>query len=89
MTVIAFLVVVFLWAAFGIGLVISQSSLHDSWRWFQGRSIALQVPLGIVFLPWVIAMWIWETSWPATLRGLVVAGLAWASLYAFFPWKAQ
>jgi hypothetical protein len=35
----------------------------------------------------VIGLWVWETSWPILLRLVLVAGLAWVTLYTFFPWK--
>lgn len=85
--VVGFVVVVVLWVAFGLALLVSQSSIHDMWSWFSGQSLLLQIPLGIVFLPWVAGMWIWETSWPIGARGVLVGGLAWANVYAFSPWK--
>jgi hypothetical protein len=89
MAIMGFLVVVILWAAFALALLFSQSSIHDMWRWFKARSLMLQVPLGILFLPWLVGMWIWEASWPATVRTVAVAGVAWANVYVFLPWKLQ
>lgn len=82
-----FIVAVGLWAVFALALVVSQQSIDQVWTWFTDQSLLLQVPLGILFLPWVIGMWIWETSWPVVARGVLVGGIAWANLYSFFPWK--
>lgn len=86
--VIGFAVVLVLWIAFAGALFFSQSSIHDMWAWFTEQTLWLQVPLGILFLPWVIGMWIWESSWPVIARGVLVGGLGWGTVYAFFPWKA-
>ena len=87
MEVIAFGVVLILWIAFGAALFFSQSSIHDIWAWFKDQSLVFQIPLGILFLPWLIGMWIWESSWPIAARSLLVGGLAWGNVYAFWPWK--
>lgn len=62
--VLGFAVVVLLWIAFAVVLVVSPTSIHEAWAWFTDRSLVMQIPLGILFLPWVIGMWIWEASWP-------------------------
>lgn len=87
MEVVGFLVVVALWIAFATALLFSQSSIHDIWTWFKSQFVIVQVPVGVLFLPWVVAMWIWESTWPIAARGLVVGGVAWANVYAFSPWK--
>ena len=87
MEIIGFALVVALWIAFAGALFFSQSSIHDMWARFRDQSLVLRVPLGILFLPWLIGMWIWESSWPAAVRGVLVGGLAWLNVYAFSPWK--
>lgn len=86
--VIGFGVVVALWLGFAAMLLFSQSTIHEAWIWFKDLSLIAQIPLGILFLPWLIGMWIWESSWPTVARGLLVSGLAWANMWTFFPWKA-
>ncbi len=87
MEIVGFTVVVVLWMTFAAALALSQSSIHDIWAWFRDRSLIVQIPLGLLFLPWLVGMWIWERSWPVAARGLLVGGLAWANVYAFSPWK--
>ena len=89
MEIIAFAAVVVLWVGFAVLLFFSQSSIDNAWTWFKDQSLVVQVPLGFLFLPWAVGMWIWESSWPFAARGLLVGGIAWANLYSFFPWKAS
>jgi hypothetical protein len=86
MEVVVFAAVVVLWIVFAALLFFSQSSIDDTWTWFKEQSLLVQVPLGILFLPWVIGTWIWEGSWPVA-RSVLVAGIAWANVYTFSPWK--
>ena len=87
MEVIAFAAVVVLWIGFAALLLFSQSSIDDTWTWFKDQSLVVQIPLGVMFLPWVVGAWIWESSWPVEARGILVAGIAWANVYTFSPWK--
>lgn len=87
MEIIAFAVVVMLWVGFASLLFLSQSSVDDAWIWFKDQSLVVQVPVGLLFLPWVVGAWIWESSWPLAARGLFVGGVAWANIYTFSPWK--
>lgn len=85
---LAFAAVVILWVAFAAALFFSQSSIHDVFAWFKDRSLVIQIPLGVLFLPWLIGMWVWETSWHVAARSILVTGVAWANVYAFWPRKA-
>ena len=87
MDVVIFTMVALFWMAFAGAVLFSQSSIHDVWQWFKDQNLLLQASLGFLFLPWVVGMWIWETSWPVIWRGLLAGGVAWASIYAFFPWR--
>jgi hypothetical protein len=69
-------------ARFALALVVSQQSIDQIWTWFTDQSLLLQVPLGILFLPWVVGMWIWESSWPLVARGALVGGEAEALQFA-------
>ena len=88
MEITLFLVAVALWSPFAVALFFSQSSVDELWVWFKGHSLVLQVPLGILFLPWLIGMWIWESTWSLAARSALVVRIAWANLYSFFPWKS-
>src|ERR671936_666632 len=64
----AFLVFAVIWAAFGSALIWSQGSLDASWQWIRGLPFIVQGIVWLLFLPVVIALWIWETAWPLVVR---------------------
>jgi hypothetical protein len=86
MAILVFVVAV-LWIAFGAALVVRQDGLDSAWSAFRTAPFPLQVVEGVVLLPWVLALAAWEASWALWLRLLLVAGLAWATIYAFLPWR--
>jgi hypothetical protein len=88
--VTAFTILAALWLAFAVALVASRSSLDATWR----RVGALPLPIkGFVWfrtLPVMVGLGVWEGAWrtrpwPVIVRLLVAAGLALATLNAFFP----
>jgi hypothetical protein len=80
-----FLVFAALWAAFAAALIWSQGSLDQTWEWIRGLPLIIQGMVWLLFLPVVAGLWVWETSWPLLARLVVVAGLGFANLVAFFP----
>jgi hypothetical protein len=89
MAILVFLVVGLLWMAFGAALILRQDGLDSAWSAFRGAPLPLQVVEGVVLLPWVLALAAWEAGWALWLRLLLVAGLAWATIYAFLPWRSR
>ena len=81
----AFLIFALMWVGFGVALVASQGSLHDAWQWVRALPLVIQGLVGLLFLPVVVALWIYETTWPMVLRLLVIAGIAGWSLLIFMP----
>jgi branched-subunit amino acid transport protein len=81
----AFVVFAVLWAAFAAALIWSQGSLDQTWEWIRGLPLIVQGVVWLLFLPVVAGLWVWETTWPLVARLMVVAGLGFATLYAFFP----
>lgn len=85
--VIMFLLAALLWAAFGVLLLWRQDYLVELWNGFRGQNLLLQGIEFILLLPWVCALWLWNTGWLLWVRVLLVLGLAWVNLYMFWPWK--
>lgn len=83
--VTVFLVFAALSAAFAAALIWSQGSLDQTWEWIRGLPLILQGVVWLLFLPVVAGLWVWETSWPLLARIVVVVGLGFANLVAFFP----
>jgi hypothetical protein len=84
-SIIAFTVLTLLWLAFGAALVFNRELLDKAWRLFRSWPLVIQLVVGLLILPVVLGLWIWQTSWPVWLRLVLVAGLAWTTVYTFFP----
>ncbi len=81
----AFVVLTALWLGFGAALLLKPELLNKAWRMFRGWNILVQLLVALLVLPVVLGLWVWHTRWPAWLRLVVVAGLAWMTVYTFFP----
>ena len=82
---VAFVIFLLLWLGFGAALVVSQGSLHDAWHWVRALPLVVQGIVWVLFLPVVIALWIYETTWHIVVRLVVIGGLAWWTLMIFMP----
>ena len=85
--ILAFAVLTLLWLGFGAALLFNRELLDMVWQSFHSWPLPVQLVVGLLVLPVVVGLWIWETSWPFLLRLILVAGLAWVTVYTFFPWK--
>jgi hypothetical protein len=74
-----------LWLGFIAALIGRPRALDDLWAKFRRLPLLLQLLLGLLFLPVVLALWIWQSRWAVWLRLLLVIALAWFNLYMFFP----
>lgn len=81
----AFAILSILWLGFGAALIFNQALLDSIWQFFRGMPFAFQAVIGLLVLPLLAGLWIWETSWPLWLRLILVIGLGWATIYTFFP----
>ena len=74
-----------LWLGFGAALLFNQALLETTWHLFRGLPIVAQALLGLLLLPVILGLWIWQTPWPLWICLILVIGLGWATLYTFFP----
>jgi nucleoside permease NupC len=81
-------VLTLLWLAFAAALLFNRELLDITWQAFRGWPLIIQVVVGLLVLPVTAGLWIWQTSWPLILRLVLVAGLAWVTVYTFFPRKS-
>ena len=85
---ILFAVFAVIWVAFGIALVTSQGSLDAAWQWVGDLPWIAQGAVWVLFLPVMVGLWIWETSWSLILRlALIVSVAGWTLLVFPRPWK--
>lgn len=85
---LVFGILALLWLAFGAALLFSPASLDGLWQTFLGWPLLLKLVVGLLVLPLALGLWVWELPWPLLVRLLIVAGLAWFTIYSFFPRKA-
>ena len=78
-----------IWIAFAVGLIWSQGSLDQAWNAVRGLPLIVQVVVWLLFLPVMIGLWIWETSWPLIVRLVLVVGVAGWNLLMFLPKALQ
>jgi hypothetical protein len=81
----SFAILAILWLGFGGALLFNQALLDTIWQTFRGLPLAIQVILGLLLLPLVLGLWIWQAPWPLWIRLVLVVGLGWATIYTFFP----
>jgi hypothetical protein len=87
--IFAFAVLTGLWLAFAAALLFNPGMLDTTWQSFRSWPLIIRSLVGLLVLPVIAGLWIWETSWPLLLRLFLVAGLAWATVYTFFPRKTS
>jgi hypothetical protein len=78
-----------IWVAFGAGLILSQGSIDQAWQTIRGLPLIVQVVVWLLFLPVMIGLWVWETTWPLVVRLILVIGIAGWNLLVFLPRALQ
>jgi hypothetical protein len=77
-----------MWLAFAIALVSGPGNLDRISGSFRELPLMGQAVTGLLFLPVVAGLWVWETSWPYLIRLVLVAGLAWWNIFIFWPFRS-
>jgi hypothetical protein len=85
---LAFAVLGVLWLGFLAALILDREILTATWQVFRSWPLIAQAIVGLLTLPVVVGLWIWQTGWAIWLKVILVLGLAWVTLYTFFPRKA-
>jgi hypothetical protein len=65
-----------LWTAFGVVALRSTEKLADLWNWVVGLAVVEEIAVWIVLFPWVLGLWVSQTSWAEWLRILLVVSFA-------------
>jgi hypothetical protein len=82
-----FILMVGLWGAFIALAFASPETLNEVWRWSGDLWWPLQIVVWVLFLPWMIGLWVWQTDWSFGVRMAIVAVLAVGWSAASFPRK--
>jgi hypothetical protein len=81
MTFYAIAIFVVLWVGFAIALVVNREWLDILWNFVRELPLVAEIIVWILFLPIMVGLWIWESSWPAFVRLVGFAGIvAWTIL---------
>lgn len=88
MTIYANLIFVVLWVGFVIAMVLNREWLDQVWSWAQALPTVPKIIVWALFLPILVGLWIWESSWPTLGRLVGFAGLiGWTLLAVFSVFK--
>ncbi len=80
----SFAILTILWLGFGAALIFNQAILDTIWQIFRSLPLWAQIIVGLLLLPLILGLWIWETPWPLWIRLILVIGLGFATIYTFF-----
>ena len=78
-----------LWVALGAGMLLSQGSVDQVWETIRDLPLIVQAVVWLLFLPLMIGLWVWESSWPVIVRVVVVVAIAGWNLLVFLPRAVQ
>ena len=71
----AIVIFALLWAGFAIALVVNPLWLDLLWNWVRALPPVAEIIVWVLFLPIMVGLWIWESSWPDLVRLLAFAGI--------------
>ena len=71
----AIVIFAILWVGFAIALVVNREWLDLLWNWVRALPSVAEIIVWGFFLPIMVGLWIWESSWPALVRLLAFAGI--------------
>ena len=80
----ALLIFVILWVGFTTALIANREWLELIWHWVQGLPLILEIVVWVIFLPIMVSLWIWESTWPNLLRLIGFAGIGVWTLLAVY-----
>ena len=64
-----------LWVGFAIALVVNREWLDLLWNWVQALPSVAEIIVWVLFLPIMVGLWIWESSWSDLVRLVAFAGI--------------
>lgn len=86
LTIYANVVFAMLWIGFLIALIVNREWLGVVWSWTQALPLLPRIIVWVLFLPGMVGLWIWESSWPAPARLVGLAAIVGWNLVAVQSW---
>ncbi len=71
----AIVIFAILWVGFAIALVVNREWLDLLWNWVRALPSVAEIIVWVLFLPIMVGLWIWESSWSAPGHLLAFAGI--------------
>ena len=79
----AVLIFAIFWVGFAIALIMNREWLDLLWNWVRALPTMAEVLIWLLFLPIMVGLWIWESSWSTPVQLLGLAGIVvWTFLAA-------
>jgi hypothetical protein len=89
MSIYANLIFLILWVGFIAALVVNRAWLDRLWDWAQALPLAPKIIVWAVFLPVLVGLSVWESSWSTGGQLLGLAGIiAWTLVAVYNLFKA-
>ncbi|MFC1936365.1 hypothetical protein ACFLYP_01720 [Chloroflexota bacterium] len=73
-----------LWVGFITSLVVNREWMDVLWNWVQALSLVPRIMVWVLFLPIMVGLWIWESTWPVLGRLVGFAGIIGWTLLAVY-----
>ena len=78
MSIYANAIFLLLWVGFAVALIANREWLDTVWEWVQSMPLEQRIPVWLIFLPILVGLWIWQSSWSTFGRVAGFAGIiAW------------
>ncbi len=80
-SIYAIVIFAVLWIGFAVVIFVDRGLMDLIWNWVRSLPAVPEIIIWILFLPILVLLWIWESSWPTLMRLLGFVGLfAWTLL---------
>ena len=84
MSIYANVIFLVLWVGFITALVVNREWLDVLWNWAQALPMIPRIIVWVLFLPILVGLWIWESTWPVLGRLVGFAGIVVWTLLAVY-----
>jgi len=89
MSTYAIVIFAILWIGFIVALIVNREWLDMLWNSVRTLPAVAEVIVWLLFLPVMVGLWIWESSWATVVRLLAFAGMVvWTYLAGSSFWRA-
>ena len=85
----AIVIFAILWIGFAIALAVNREWLDLLWNWVRALPFVTEFIVWVLFLPIAVGLWIWESSWPAFVNLIAVAGIVVWTLLAVYSFLRE